>query len=230
VGQCRYCGKSGLFLSVGSDGLCAGCRPVVALDVSQRVRIVNESWKIAQQSKSLSTSLSRCDLAIQHLQHIRDTYERRGIMPMTPTAEEEIAKFVWARDECVVEDVKMKVAKAKRKADVATTATARLNAYSQTLLAITEGKPEMLDSSRLEPYEVEVKRLMHTAQLSGYVEAAEKAEFKGNAKKALDQYQEALYFLKTDDVDDQLQAAEIARISTKIAELGGSVGGSVSEA
>ena len=66
--------------------------------------------------------------------------------------------------------------------------------------------------------------------MSGYVETAEKAEFKGNTKQALDQYLEALYFLKTDDVDDQLQAAEIARISRKIAELGGSVGGSVSEA
>jgi hypothetical protein len=229
VGQCRYCGKHGFLLSVDEFGLCAGCRPGVALDITQRTRIVNESSKHVEESKNLSTRLSRCDLAIQHLEYIHDTYELRGIMLVAPSAEEQIAKLVWARDECVVEDVQAKVEKAKRKADIATTATTRVNAYSPALLAIAEGKPEMRDSSRLEPYEVEVKRAMHTAQLSGYVEAAEKAEFKGNAKKALDQYQEALYFLKTDDVDDELQAAELARISSKIADLGGSVGGSVSE-
>jgi len=52
--------------------------------------------------------------------------------------------------------------------------------------------------------------------LNKYLEEAGKAEFKGNLKKALDQYQEALYFLKNDDVDDILQSKEIASIESLV--------------
>ena len=53
----------------------------------------------------------------------------------------------------------------------------------------------------------------------GYLEAARKAEFKGNVKKAIDQYQEALFFIRNDDIDDTQQRFEINEIETKLTEL-----------
>ncbi|NLE21927.1 MAG: hypothetical protein GX624_03990 [Actinobacteria bacterium] len=79
-----------------------------------------------------------------------------------------------------------------------------------------------MTSSRLAAYEAEARAAVHGAKLGGFIEAAEKAEFKGNKKRALDQYQEALYFLKTDDIADDSQASEIARIAAKVEKLGGS--------
>lgn len=223
MGRCRYCGRSGIFLSVDKDGLCARCKPIVTMDLSQRVRHINESIELVEKSKNLSTRLSRCDFAIQELEYLRDTYERREIDVLSPSADEQIAKLRWARDECVVESVQTELEKAKLKAQAATTIKARVNAYTKALLSISEGEAQMQDPSRLASYEVEVKRAVHSIQLSSYLEAAEKAEFKGDGKKALDQYQEALYFLKKDDLDDQQQAATIAQVSAKIVELGGSI-------
>lgn len=51
------------------------------------------------------------------------------------------------------------------------------------------------------------------------LEAARKAEFKGQKKKALDQCQDALYFLYNDEIDDSLQAEKIVEIEAKISEL-----------
>jgi hypothetical protein len=45
----------------------------------------------------------------------------------------------------------------------------------------------------------------------------------------LDQFREALYFLKHDEINDQLQAAHIGEIEKKIAELESRLGGGVSD-
>ena len=54
---------------------------------------------------------------------------------------------------------------------------------------------------------------------SYFIEKAKKFEFKEQYSKALDQYYEALYVLKTDDVDDAEQGAEIKELELKIQEL-----------
>jgi len=114
------------------------------------VRIINDSAKLVVESKNLSTRLSRCDLAIQHLEYMRDTYERRGIWLLDEPSEQKLAKFLEARDECVVEDVQARMEVAKQKAAVASTPASRANAFSPVLLAISTGRKEMRDSSRVE--------------------------------------------------------------------------------
>lgn len=67
--------------------------------------------------------------------------------------------------------------------------------------------------------EIKVRKFLHETQLNAFLEEARKAEFKGNKKKALDQYKEALYFLRNDEIDDSLQAGKIKEIEKKISEL-----------
>lgn len=76
--------------------------------MTQRGRIINDSLKLVDQSKNLSARLSRCDLAIQHLEYFRDTCERRGIWPISPSSDEKTATLLLVRDERVVEDVRAK--------------------------------------------------------------------------------------------------------------------------
>jgi len=63
------------------------------------------------------------------------------------------------------------------------------------------------------------KTFIHKTQLNEYIEEAKKAEFKDQKSKALDKYQEALYFLQNDEIDDSLQKENIDELKAKISEL-----------
>ena len=76
------------------------------------------------------------------------------------------------------------------------------------------------DPTTGETIELELKSLIHKTKLDKFLEAAKKAEFKGNKKKAIDQYQEALYFIRNDDVPDDQQGQYIEKIESKLKELG----------
>ena len=109
---------------------------------------------------------------------------------------------------------------AKRKWELAATTRAKVAAANKGVLKLKEMQDLMERSTpTIERGVAELLGLAHKAEFLAFVSAAEKAEFKGNAKKALDQYQEALYFLKTDNVDDAKQAELIAKLEAKIVEL-----------
>jgi cell division FtsZ-interacting protein ZapD len=78
--------------------------------------------------------------------------------------------------------------------------------------------------SQLDAIEQRARQLHHKTRLNTFVDAASKAEFKGQLKKALDQYQEALYFLRSDDIEDAQQTGEIEGIEAKIAEMTEKIG------
>lgn len=217
---CKWCRRSGWFLSVTSDGLCKKCEPAVVLAVQSRHRIINDSTKIIDESKNVSTRVKRCDLVLDLLGELVK-YEERGIPTIQPPPGAFIRKVQVTRDEVISEGLESEVEKAKAKADLASGTKSKIGHLSKALLKIQEyegqiGTPKLLDDLRKS-----VALLIHQTQLNGFLDEARKAEFKGQRKKALDQFQEALYFLKTDDIDDSLQGAHIAEIEAKIAELGG---------
>jgi hypothetical protein len=77
--------------------------------------------------------------------------------------------------------------------------------------------------SVLQPLEQEARAYMDKARLDNELEKAEKAEFKGQKKKALDAYLDALFLIRKDSIDDAKQQKEISQIELKIRELGGEV-------
>jgi len=105
------------------------------------------------------------------------------------------------------------------KAKLATSSRTSVGEANKALLKIRDAKEELEDPSRLDTLEARVKTFSHETQLNTFIEAARKAEFKGQKKKAIEQYQEALFFLKNDDIDDELQGREISKLEKKIAEL-----------
>jgi len=66
MATCKWCGQSGWFFSVNSEGLCKKCTPYVLLEVSEHGRIITESVKLINESKNAKTRVSRCDLVIEH--------------------------------------------------------------------------------------------------------------------------------------------------------------------
>jgi len=220
MGQCRNCGKKGFFLTTDSNGLCSSCRPVVVMAVQQNSRIIEDCIRLVEEGKTAGTRLSRCDLLLERAEHLSQ-YEKRGIPTISPPPSQLLTTYRTRRDQIISEEIVAAVDKALQKADVASSPRAKVSAINTALLKIREIGKALSDPSQLEPHETNLRRAAHTAELEGYLEAAKKSEFKGNFKRAIDQYKEALYFLKTDDVADDLQTAQIGEIEAKIRVLAG---------
>lgn len=218
MATCKYCGRSGFFLSVSKDGLCNSCSPIVLMDVQNKLRIINDSSRIIDESKNLKTKLSRCALIIQMATELLD-YENKGIKVINPTPSVFIETYKNNRDEIILESIKQAIERAISKTKLAVTTKTKINELNKVLLLIQENKDELMDSSKTDLLEKELLEKKHKIQLDGFLEEAKKAAFKGQKKKALDQYKEALYFLKTDDIDDNLQKGYIKTINQKITEL-----------
>ena len=212
------CGQKGFFLSVSEDGLCKSCESIVVMDIQQRVRIINDCIKLVNESKNMSTQLSRYDLLREHAQVLLE-YEQRGIPTISPPPSQFLSEYTIKRDQIVLEGVTAEVEKALARAEIAATPHTSINEANKALLKIREGKKELNDKAKLDQLEARIRHFSHEKQLNEYLEADRKAEFKGKKKKALDQYQEALYFLRGDNIDDSLQAEKIGEIEAKISDL-----------
>jgi len=218
MAQCKMCGQKGLLLSVSANGLCKSCEPIVVMDVQQRGRIMQDCMKLVAESKNMETRLSRCDLLVEHAQFLLE-YEHKGIPTISPLPSELLTEYNAMRDQIVLEGVTAEVEKALAKAEIVATSRTSINETNKALFKIREGRQELRDQAKLDQLEARVRRFSHETQLNAYLEAARKAEFKEQKKKALDQYQEALYFLRSDEIDDSLQAEKIGEIEAKISEL-----------
>jgi len=123
------------------------------------------------------------------------------------------------RGETITNEVNEIYTKSVNQADVAATPLSQYNALSKGFLKVQE----ILDANNGDDHNFEqllrLKLLMHKAKIEGYINEAKKAEFKGNTKKAIDQYQEALFYIENDDVDDSLQSDLINQVKERLAAL-----------
>jgi len=218
MATCKYCGRSGFFLSVSKDGLCSQCTYIITPIVKNDLRIINESIELIKKSKNFNTRLSRCDLILEFAEKLLE-YERKGIQVITPAPSEFISEYIDMRDKIILENLKLETEKSEAKFELASSPQAKINEINKILLKIQDYKKEIKDKTQINKVEKEINKFKHETQLNIYFEAAKKAEFKGQNKKALDQYQEALYFLKNDEIDDQFQKDNINKIEKKIKDL-----------
>lgn len=221
MAKCKYCGKNGLFVFVNQDGLCKNCQLIIVGDVNQRFRIINDSMKLIEESKNLKTRLGRCDTLIEHARELT-RYENLGINTITPSPSDLVSAYLARKDEIIVDNIEQYLIMAETKVEIADTSRKKINEYNKVLLEIEDVKTELTDKERLNKLQLEIKTKVHKIQFDSYLDAAKKAEFKGQKKKAIDQFQEALYFIKTDNVDDSLQKEWIDKLEKKISELSGS--------
>jgi len=220
MAQCKLCDRSGWFLSLSSNALCQRCEPFFQLDLHQRVRIIQDSQEIIKASRNLDTKLSRFQVAIDHLAALRE-YERHGIETVQPEPSEAIRNYVHRRTEEIADHAKLAHDDAVAKADLAVSSRSKVTALSKGLLKLRDLTQYAPDSIKGLNQDL-LQRIAKTT-MTDYLEKARKAEFKGQQKKALEQYYEALYFLKHDEVDDSLQMEHITVLEQKIVELGGSL-------
>lgn len=223
MARCKLCGSGGWLLATTKDGLCQQCSTIVSTEVSSKLRVINESMEIIKKSKNISTRLSRCDVVEQYAKDLKK-YENLGIKVTSPLPSEILEWISQARHQIVLESAQEIFEKAKEKAETAANPKGKASQYTSALEKLLEYK-KLVPSASEEVDRIisDLKRLAHEATLEVYLDAARKAEFKGQVKKAVDQYLEALYFLRTDKIDDALQTDQIQQIEAKLQQLGHAV-------
>ena len=217
MAQCRWCDKKGLFLSVDSNGLCRECHPLI-IEVESKARVLIDSMRLAHEGKTFGTRLSRCDLTIEHSEYL-SKFEHKGIPTVSPSPSVILTEYRALRTELIIEEANTVADKAFGKCSVASTPSAKERALAAGILKVREVTESLEDRSLAKSLEERLRGEIHRVTLNGYLEAARKAEFKGNVKKAIDQYQEALFFIRNDNIHDTQQQSEINEIEAKLKEL-----------
>jgi hypothetical protein len=146
-------------------------------------------------------------------------------MPLFRASVPSLIDSVIEIQETVIKENAERVAESQLiKAEAAATKATKLTAAAKALQEVQAAKAELGDDDDLLELETRVKDFLHSTHMNAFMDEARKHEFKGNKKKALDQYQEALYFLLTDEIDDAQQQEIIAEIKGKIEELSKELG------
>lgn len=218
MAKCRWCGRGGLFRAVDNNGLCRDCQHIVP-EIAGHIRVLKESVELARGGKTFATRLSRTDVATKHAQELLQ-YERAGVPTLSPEPSELLDMLGRHRRELVEDEIRTITDKALEKSQLASTARTKERALATAVLKVREvvaaaGYGDDVSSTQESSLHSEI----HRVKLDAFVDAARKAEFKGNTKKAIDQYQEALFFLRNDEIRDADQERVIGEIETKLKEL-----------
>ena len=190
------------------------------IEIQGRARVLENSMKLAREGKTFDTRLSRCDLTIEHAEYLVK-FERKEVPTVSPSPSAILTEYRALRTQFILEEANKIAENALEKASVASSPKVKERALTAGVLKLLEIARTLEDSSRVTLLEQQLRRKIHQVTLEGYLESARKAEFKGNVKKAIDQYQEALFFIQNDDVDDTEQYAEIREIKDKLKQLTG---------
>lgn len=102
MSQCKHCGKAGLFLRVSNLGMCQNCHAFVTMDMSTRIKQINESVAIMKKTKVPETFVSRLDFIIENYQKLTE-YERMGIVVSQSKPSLTLNKMIESRDSVIVE-------------------------------------------------------------------------------------------------------------------------------
>jgi hypothetical protein len=83
MAKCKWCDKSGLFLSLSKNGLCNTCEIIVVSEVVQAQQHINASTEVIQQSSNTDTIVSRFDFIVEKLIALQ-RFEKKGIPTLIP--------------------------------------------------------------------------------------------------------------------------------------------------
>jgi hypothetical protein len=221
MAKCAVCGKKGLFVSTNKNGVCNSCISLAKFDFNQRYRIISESQRIISESKSFKTVLSRIDTLIEHAQYIAK-YEAWGMQLMTPLASALISSYSNKKIVLIKQFITDEIDNIRTKADIVISPKSKISENNKVLVKIAEWKKEFPGeeiSAILEAEENTTHKIVWDLQLKTFLEEAEKAIFMDQKNKAITIFQEALYFIKTDEIPDDQQAEIIEDIKKRIAAL-----------
>lgn len=215
------CNKSGFFLSVSPQGLCSSCVNHIKIEIQQRLRIIGDSHNIIGKSKNIEIIISRCDLLIENLKEL-SKYDKYKIVEMN--FGNSAQSYEVLKEELILKNLKTSYDSIKEKLLTLSTTNAEVNQLNKLKVEVQKYYHLIQrNAGDINQLIIVIDKEISKVQFDDFIYKAKKNEFKGNKKKALDYYYEALYLLKTDKVEDNEQLTQIREVQNKIKELGGEV-------
>jgi hypothetical protein len=176
------------------------------------------AFEIVFEAKKWKTGLARLKHVADNIAEL-EKFEAKGIQPLAKPLSEMKRMHDQARETIISEGIKDVYEEARAKAQLATTTAGKVGAVNKGILELRELSQETGRHQVLEKAAAQLKAYAHHLQFKAMIDDGEKAEFKGNLKKALDQYQEALFFVMKDDIPDSEQAGLIEKLKRKVEQL-----------
>ena len=175
-------------------------RDAESFEIDSVMRVVDESIEIVGTSKNYDTVKSRLSIAIDKLQYLIARYPHR--IDIKTALEKCLAHRIPVHTNALCTAVDALMAKAK----LAKTIPGKTNAANKALLLLKDGlADEFVDNDAIKKTASAIQLYLNKEELKETETRAERFEFKGNFKKALDTYQDALFFLRRDNYDDSSQ-------------------------
>ncbi|MDR1659316.1 MAG: hypothetical protein LBR94_03110 [Desulfovibrio sp.] len=183
-------------------------------EVNTNLRVVVESIDIFRNSKNIDTATSRYNLAVERLEDLLSRHPHRSDWQALLDALRAEGRIRLQEALGAVLDRQIE------KSSLAKSVAAKINPLNKALLTLSEAD----DTGNYDDAWIAAKReyiegLIHESEIGQLLETAERHEFKEDWKKAVSAYQDALFFLKKDNIPDDEQIEVITSIEQKITEL-----------
>ena len=218
MAQCKLCNKKGLFITVNINGLCKSCANYIAVEVQSRLRVLDDSHRIIETSKNYKTLMTRYDVILENAKELLK-YELSGIETINPKPSEIIEMAKADKEDCTINEIRTAIYKSIQKSELGSTPSGKTNPLTKCMVKILELREDLEDKTLFDEYEDNLSLYIHKTKFSIIVDEAKKLEFKENYKKALDQFQDALYYIKSNSLEREVLQGNIKVLESKIDEL-----------
>lgn len=219
MATCILCQKKGFLLTVDRKGVCDNCQAIHYPQIERTLEIYVQSTDLINSSKNFKTKYSRIDDVERCLETLYE-YEQQGVREIFSKDVKSLMDGIpRLREEVVEEEAERIYSESLQKFELAKTSASKITAANRGIVKLTELERDTIGCNAISEYVQKLKNEVYKAELGKFIDAAKKWEFKENYKKALDQYQEALYYIRTDEYDDSLQTNIIKQIESKIVDM-----------
>ena len=212
---CKWCGKSGWFLSLSKDGYCQSCEADVKSNIIHATQVLNECMRLMKRAKDLDLRLAKAKLAIEKLRELLPYYQK-GLVQLKPSPQEWVTRIHSEERKMANQHVAALLSDAIKRAQQSSHANQRTGVFDIVEEHIQKYK-EHLGKVNIARWLSKIES--EKAYLVKDLENASKK--KSEREVALDQYKETLAMMKAEFAGSREQVNEIRRIEKLITGLGG---------
>ena len=214
---CKWCNKSGWFLSLSKDGYCQSCEAEVKSNIIHATQVLNESMRLMKRGKDLDLRLSKAKVAIQKLRELLPYYQK-GLVKLKPSPQEWVTRIHSEERKMANQHIGTLLKDAIRRAQQVQNADQRSSVFELVEEAIQKYGDHLGKANKM-------RWLSRIESEMGYlIKDLENAMQKTSERDiALAQYKETLDMIKAEFSGSREQIMEIRRIEKLIRDLGGDV-------
>lgn len=182
-------------------------------DYGQIKKEFDVSMELFNSSSDFRTRSTHIDRAIEYLKHMEN------ILPGKEHSSEKLPQLVSLKQALIYSDIKEQYEIAMNKAKEANMIIAKIKHATDAQSILNEGLNLGIEEKTLASEIEEANNFINRIQYDEYLNKAKKEEEKGRIKSAIDQYQVALYFLKTSSMEGEGENSVVLEIEEKIQGL-----------